>query len=98
MAAHLLRRCIVCRTSTRRDALLRIVCAGDKITLDCANKLPGRGAYVHRTQDCLARLTDSGRIAHALRVERSQVAPAELAALRAQANSLVAANHTGVYV
>lgn len=98
MAARLQRRCVVCRESTRRDALLRIARDCDNIVIDRENRLPGRGAYVHRKLECLSRLTDSGRIAYALRMERSQIKPTELAALRAQANELVVANHTGVYV
>ena len=88
----------MCRESTRRDALLRIARDCDKITLDPDNRLPGRGSYVHRSTECLARLTDAGRLAYALRMQRVQISSTDLAALRAQANALVAANPTGVYV
>jgi len=52
MAAHLLRTCIACRTEARKGELLRIVLAEGKLTFDSAQKLPGRGAYLHPALTC----------------------------------------------
>lgn len=62
------RTCIACRSTERRDALVRLVLDPDgRVIVDLRAKLPGRGAWVHASRDCLRSLdTDPQRASRAL--------------------------------
>ena len=47
------RTCIGCRHRAGKTDLLRVVGVGGRVVPDPAAHLPGRGAYVHRSVDCL---------------------------------------------
>ena len=47
------RTCVGCRERSAKTSLLRLVAAGDHLVPDPGARLPGRGAYLHRSQECL---------------------------------------------
>jgi predicted RNA-binding protein YlxR (DUF448 family) len=47
------RRCLGCRRNDSKDVLLRVVAVGEKLVVDREGVLPGRGAYVHPTGQCI---------------------------------------------
>ncbi len=50
------RLCVACREMREKDELVRITKSKDgAISLDITGKLPGRGAYICRSVDCLGR-------------------------------------------
>ena len=49
------RRCIGCMTSKPKAELIRIVADADGLHIDPSGKMPGRGAYLCRSEEC-ARL------------------------------------------
>ena len=49
------RRCIGCMTSRPKQELIRIVADGSGLHIDPSGKMPGRGAYLCRSEEC-ARL------------------------------------------
>ena len=52
-----MRTCIACRQEKPKREMLRIVKnAAGEIGLDFSGKLPGRGAYICDSADCIARL------------------------------------------
>ena len=46
------RTCVGCRQVMPKRSLIRIVRSGDKILIDHAGKLAGRGAYLHDRKSC----------------------------------------------
>ena len=49
-----IRTCIGCRCKFPQKTLLRFVCyKGETLEIDNSKKLPGRGAYVCRTEACI---------------------------------------------
>lgn len=54
-SAHLpLRTCVGCRVITVASGLLRVVAQGSHVVPDPRRRLPGRGAWLHPTPECLA--------------------------------------------
>ena len=49
-----IRRCLGCQSTDSTNNLLRAVAVDHKLVVDEGKKLPGRGAYVHRNQDCIS--------------------------------------------
>lgn len=47
------RTCVGCRTVAPRDLLLRIVAEDGAAVADVSRRMPGRGANVHRTAECI---------------------------------------------
>ena len=63
------RSCIVCSLKTDKRNLFRIVRAPDgSIEADPDGRLPGRGAYLCRSDDCWERALAGGRLARSLAV------------------------------
>ncbi len=82
------RTCISCRQVLSKRQLVRVVRSADgHVGIDPTGKQPGRGAYVHASQDCWQLALAGGRLAHALKVPQiGEADRAELhAALRAAA-------------
>ena len=48
-----MRTCIGCRRTDAKSALVRLVAQGGVAIVDREARLPGRGAYVHPTRECL---------------------------------------------
>ncbi|HMH93422.1 MAG TPA: YlxR family protein [Streptosporangiaceae bacterium] len=57
-----------CGVRTAKSDLLRLVAVGNEIVPDAAARLPGRGAYLHPSQECLARAQRRRAIPRALRL------------------------------
>ncbi|MGP3971331.1 YlxR family protein [Streptomyces sp. 6N223] len=47
------RTCVGCRQRATRNGLLRVALIEDRCVPDHRGTLPGRGAYLHPTPDCL---------------------------------------------
>ena len=47
-----LRMCVVCRQMKLKDELLRITKKDGEFSVDVSGKLPGRGAYICKGNDC----------------------------------------------
>ncbi|TMK37917.1 MAG: YlxR family protein [Actinobacteria bacterium] len=74
------RSCVGCGRASGRSALLRIALGpGGVVLADPSGRLPGRGAYVHRTSVCVEQAIRRGSIARSL---RSGVGPEEARKLR----------------
>ena len=62
------RTCVGCRSSAPRSALLRVVARDSALVIDERAVLPGRGAWVHDTAECLDAAIRRRAFARALRV------------------------------
>lgn len=52
-----LRQCVACREQKPKKEMLRVVKnAAGEIMLDFSGRLPGRGAYICNSADCVKRL------------------------------------------
>src|SRR5258708_15482253 len=47
------RTCVGCREQAVKSRLLRLVASGDDVIPDPQARLPGRGAYLHPSLECL---------------------------------------------
>lgn len=64
-----MRQCVGCREMHPKKELIRVVKSPQgEISLDAKGKMPGRGAYVCKSSDCLARAKKSKAISRALDV------------------------------
>lgn len=66
-----LRTCVACRRRAARDELLRIVLSAGRLVVDERAVLPGRGAWVHPTVDCLKQAVSRGSFVRALKASGS---------------------------
>lgn len=58
-----MRRCNGCNEQKPKNELVRIVKNSDgDVSLDLKGKMPGRGAYICRSEVCLSRVRKSRRI------------------------------------
>ncbi|WP_230107954.1 YlxR family protein [Microbacterium foliorum] len=62
------RTCVGCRTRAPRSTLLRVVSQNDILIPDESAVLPGRGAWVHPTQECIDTALRRRAFGRALRV------------------------------
>lgn len=51
-----LRKCVVCREHADKSELIRFVKQNGEVRIDTENKLSGRGAYVHKSKECVEKL------------------------------------------
>ena len=63
-----IRTCVACRKRVARADLLRVVARDGLLVVDERGVLPGRGAWVHETAECMNLAVQRGAIARALRV------------------------------
>ena len=54
-----LRMCVVCRQMKAKVELLRVAKKDGEFSVDISGKLPGRGAYICKKSECLARAIKS---------------------------------------
>jgi uncharacterized protein len=47
------RTCVGCRERAAKSSLLRLVTSGDDVIPDPQARMPGRGAYLHPSMECL---------------------------------------------
>jgi len=53
------RTCLGCMRRDDQDAMVRITSAGGRVQADDEVRRPGRGGYLHRSAECLARFERS---------------------------------------
>ena len=63
------RTCVGCRSRASRSSLLRVVAHNSDIVVDPSATLPGRGAWLHPTLECLDKAQTRRAFGRALRVE-----------------------------
>jgi predicted RNA-binding protein YlxR (DUF448 family) len=71
MPGPVIRTCVGCGARVAKSDLIRLVAVGGEIVVDPAARRPGRGAYLHPSQDCLKRAQRRQAIRRALRVAGS---------------------------
>lgn len=65
-----IRTCVACRTSGEKKYLVRLVRRPDGcVVSDNSGKMPGRGAYICPSAECLRRAVKEKRLSRALRTE-----------------------------
>ncbi|WP_417562015.1 YlxR family protein [Microbacterium sp.] len=62
------RTCVGCRRRSPRSTLLRVVAVDSHLVLDERASMPGRGAWVHDTPECLDAAVRRRAFVRALRV------------------------------
>ncbi|MGW9113995.1 YlxR family protein [Microbacterium sp. NPDC055683] len=62
------RTCVACRTRASRTALLRVVVIDSELVADERAIMPGRGAWVHPTPECIGIAVKRRAFVRALRV------------------------------
>lgn len=67
------RRCVVCRSSSSPQELLRFTVVQGALVLDQGTKGVGRGAYVHQKLECLSRMGESGLWERALNLQKGRL-------------------------
>ncbi|MFC5432198.1 YlxR family protein [Microbacterium suwonense] len=65
------RTCVGCRGRASRAALIRVVQHNDELVFDERAVMPGRGAWLHPTSECLDAALRRRAFARALRVSPS---------------------------
>jgi predicted RNA-binding protein YlxR (DUF448 family) len=73
------RTCVGCRERAAKRDLVRVVRRPDgTLEADPTGRAPGRGAYVHRSAECMGRAGRSAAFARALRAPLPPVEAARL--------------------
>ncbi|HWM16501.1 MAG TPA: YlxR family protein [Microbacterium sp.] len=62
------RTCVGCRTRAPRSTLLRVVAVDSTLVADERASMPGRGAWVHETYECVDAAIRRRAFVRALRV------------------------------
>ena len=70
-----MRRCIGCMESKEKENLIRVTWFEGKLAVDLTGKAKGRGVYICRDRECIAKAVKKGAFARSLRVDpgREQV-------------------------
>lgn len=63
------RTCVGCRSRAPRSSLLRIVALDSELVADPSATRPGRGAWLHPTDECFDRAVKRRAFGRALRVD-----------------------------
>jgi predicted RNA-binding protein YlxR (DUF448 family) len=63
-----MRTCVGCRVRSAKSDLLRVVAVEGELVPDPRGRLPGRGAHLHPTPDCLALAERRRAFGRALRL------------------------------
>ena len=87
-----MRTCIGCRAKAVANGLLRLVVVSGVLTPDPRRRLPGRGAWLHPTLECLDRAERRSAFPRALRVP----GPLDVAAVRSHLAAIVRTTANGV--
>ena len=78
------RRCIGCMQSKPKRELLRIVASPDGLQIDISGKMPGRGAYLCRSEECARLAVKKNAFGRNLKTEVSRQQAESLAEQIAQ--------------
>ena len=62
-----LRMCVACRTMRPQEELIRVVCNNGIAEIDSEKKKFGRGAYICRSAQCIARAAKKNVLARHLK-------------------------------
>ncbi|WP_223695105.1 YlxR family protein [Leifsonia poae] len=76
------RTCVGCRSRAPRSSLVRVVARNAELVVDHSATLPGRGAWLHPTDECLDKALQRRAFGRALRVEQALETQAIQDALR----------------
>ncbi|WP_308220587.1 YlxR family protein [Humibacter sp. RRB41] len=63
------RTCVGCRSRAPRSSLLRVVARNSQLVVDESARMPGRGAWLHPTTECLTKAIQRRAFGRALRVD-----------------------------
>jgi predicted RNA-binding protein YlxR (DUF448 family) len=83
------RTCVGCRLRSSRAELSRIVEESNFLVFDIQKKLPGRGAWIHPSQDCLNLAIQRNAFGRALKLNKQ---PDSSAITNEQAETMLAKN------
>jgi predicted RNA-binding protein YlxR (DUF448 family) len=61
------RSCVGCRRRAGKSELLRLTVVDGRVVVDRMQRRPGRGAYLHRSKDCLETAVGKRALPRALR-------------------------------
>ena len=64
-----MRRCIGCMESKPKENLIRITWYEGSLDIDTTGKAKGRGVYICRDKDCIAKAKKKGAVARSLRID-----------------------------
>ena len=64
-----MRRCIGCMESKTKENLIRITWYEGSLNVDTTGKAKGRGVYICREKDCIAKARKKGAVARSLRID-----------------------------
>ena len=74
-----IRTCVVCRQTSEKKALLRVVRAPEKdggvVTVDATGKANGRGAYVCASAECIEKAVKQKRFERSLAASAASLPP-----------------------
>jgi predicted RNA-binding protein YlxR (DUF448 family) len=85
------RTCVGCRHRSQRAELLRIVSKSNVLAFDHQKTMPGRGAWIHPSSDCLALAIQRNAFGRALKL-KAQPDPSGLVFTKEQAETMLAKN------
>ena len=64
-----MRRCIGCMESKTKDELVRVTWYEGQLAVDTTGKAKGRGVYICKDKECVAKAARKGAFARSLRVD-----------------------------
>ena len=73
------RRCIGCMTSKPKAELIRIVASENGLQIDQSGRMPGRGAYLCRSEECARLALKKNAFGRNLRAEVTRQQAEDLA-------------------
>lgn len=85
------RTCVGCRQRSDRADLLRVVEQANSLVFDKSKNMPGRGAWIHPSSECLSLAVQRNAFSRALRLSK-QADAAGLQIIEEQAETMLAKN------
>ena len=85
------RTCVGCRQRSQRADLLRVVSNSSVLVFDPNKTMPGRGAWIHPSSDCLTLAIQRNAFGRALRLGK-QIDSSGLVFTKEQAETMLAKN------
>ncbi len=85
------RTCVGCRQRASRTDLIRVVCIQQQLKPDALGSLPGRGAWLHASSNCLTTALDRKAFGRALKSPQQLDASALITFIE-QAETMLATN------
>ena len=64
-----MRRCIGCMESKTKEELVRVTWYEGELAVDTTGKAKGRGVYICKDKDCIAKAARKGAFARSLRAD-----------------------------